>query len=224
MGEMIQFPRPDGQQAPGYLAHPAAGRDEAPAVVVIQEWWGLGAQIKGVADRLAAAGYRALAPDLYRGKLTTSPDEAARLMGTLDWGAAAEQDVRGAAQHLRQAGGKVGVLGFCMGGALTVIASVKVPELDAGVCFYGIPPEAVADPRRIRVPLIAHFANKDDWCTPQAVDQFERALQEAKVAHEVYRYDAQHAFFNEHRPDVYDTRSAQSAWDRSLTFLKRHLG
>src|SRR5690242_21886068 len=119
--KMIEYARPDGKKAPGYLEMPVAGKS-APAVVVIQEWWGLNNQIKGVADRLAKSGYRALVPDLFRGKLAKDSDEGSHLMSTLDWGGAV-QDVRGAVQHLKSfAPSKVAVLGFCMGGALTIIA------------------------------------------------------------------------------------------------------
>lgn len=223
MGETIQFARPDGQKATGYLALP---RDQkrAPGVVVIQEWWGLNPQIQGVAERLAAAGFRAVVPDLYRGKLAQTPDEASHLMSGLDWGMAAEQDVRGAAQHLKDGGAKAAALGFCMGGALTIIAAVKVPEVDAAVCFYGIPPGEAADPAKIRVPFLGHFASDDDWCTPSAVDHLETAMQEGRVQYDLFRYKAKHAFFNEARPEVFDASASATAWDRSIAFLRRNLG
>src|SRR4026208_57292 len=134
MGKMISFKRPDGQSVNGYLAEPAkdpsasARKSGAPGVVVIQEWWGLNDQIKGVADRLANAGYRALVPDLYRGKLGLDAKEAEHLMTNLNFGDAASQDVRGAAQYLKQTSSKVAVTGFCMGGALTILAAANVPE------------------------------------------------------------------------------------------------
>lgn len=221
MSEIIQFRCPDGSTAPGYLATPAVG-DDAPNVVVLQEWWGLNSQIKGVADRLAEQGYRALVPDLYRGSVTQSPDEANHLMTGLDWPGATRQDVRGAAQHLKPNGRKTAVLGFCMGGALTVIAGVEVSELDAAVCFYGIPPAEAADPREIRVPFQGHFANQDDWCTPAAVDALETQMKAAGIHHELFRYDAAHAFFNEDAA-VYDAAAARQAWERSLVFLRAHL-
>ena len=222
MGEAIQFNCPDGNTAPGYLALPAAGAD-APGVVVIQEWWGMNSQIKSVADRYAAAGYRALVPDLYRGRVTQDPDEANHMMSGLDWGGATHQDIRGAVQHLKAGGQKAAVLGFCMGGALTIMAGVHIPELDAGVCFYGIPPKEAADPRQIRVPLQSHFANQDDWCTPDAVNALEEDLKAGGVNHELFRYDAQHGFVNNERPEVYDAAAADEAISRSLAFLKSHL-
>ena len=115
MGTMIEFARPDGGRTKGYLATAGQGR---PGVVVIQEWWGLNDQICGVADRFARAGYNALAPDLYKGRVTTEPDEANHLMTGLDFADATHQDLRGAAQHLQAQSGKVAVMGYCMGGAL----------------------------------------------------------------------------------------------------------
>jgi carboxymethylenebutenolidase len=216
MGSMIEFARPDGGRTKGYLATAGHGR---PGVVVIQEWWGLNDQICGVADRFARAGYNALAPDLYKGRVTTAPDEANHLMTGLDFPDATHQDLRGAARHLKNQSGKMVVMGYCMGGALTISASVHVPEFAAGVCFYGIPPQEFADPAQIRVPLQGHFANKDDWCTPAAVDELEKVLKGAGVKHEIYRYDAAHAFANE-RSAAYDVACANLAWDRMSAFLK----
>ena len=139
MGNMVSFFRPDGQRGQGYLAEPAQAAG-APAVVVIQEWWGLNDQIRGVANRLAQAGYVALVPDLYRGKSTIEEEEAHHLMNGLNFGDAASQDIRGAVQYLKARSAKVGVTGFCMGRALTLLALSTVPEADAGVVWYGCPP------------------------------------------------------------------------------------
>jgi len=220
MGEIIQYTIPHGGTVSGYLAQ-APG--SAKYVVVIQEWWGLNEQIRGVCERFAAAGFSALAPDLYQGRVTSNPDEANHMMSGLDWVGATEQDVRGAVQYLKTRGGRAAVMGFCMGGALTIIAGVKIPDLDAAVCFYGIPPAEAADPKALRVPLQAHFASQDDWCTPAAVNALETTLKEARVSHELFRYDAQHGFFNEQRPDVHDAAASQLAWERTLRFLNAHL-
>jgi len=219
MGTMIEFARPDGGKSKGYLANAGQGR---PGVVVIQEWWGLNDQICGMADRFARAGYNALAPDLYKGRLTTEPDEANHLMTGLDFADATHQDLRGAARHLQAQSGRVAVMGYCMGGALTIAAAVHVPEFSAGVCFYGIPPKAFADPAKIHISLQGHFANKDDWCTPAAVDDLERTLKAAGVTHEIYRYDAAHAFANE-RSAAYDVACANQAWERMAAFLGAQL-
>jgi carboxymethylenebutenolidase len=195
----------------------------APGFVVIQEWWGLNDQIKKTADRLAGAGYRALVPDLYRGKVTTANDEANHLMTNLNFSDAASQDIRGAVQYLKQSSKKVAVGGFCMGGALTILSAVRVPEMDAGACFYGIPSLDAADLQKVKIPLICHFANRDDWCTPAKVNELEAALKRSKSQFELYRYDAQHAFMNEARPQVYDAVSAKTAWERTLVFLEKAL-
>jgi carboxymethylenebutenolidase len=219
MGSIVEFARPDGGRTKGYLATAGQGR---PGIVVIQEWWGLNDQICGVADRFARAGYNALAPDLYKGRLTTVPDEANHLMSTLDFADATHQDLRGAAEHLKGQSGKVAVMGFCMGGALTIAAAVHVPGLAAAVCFYGIPPAEFADPAKIAIPFQGHFANQDDWCTPAAVDALETAMKRAGQAPEIYRYDAAHAFFNE-RSAAYHLESANQAWERMAAFLKAKL-
>ncbi len=221
MGQIIDFNRPDGSACQGYLATAGQGR---PGVVVIQEWWGLNDQICGVADRFARAGFTALAPDLFKGRVTQDADEASHLMNGLDFPGATHQDIRGAVDHLRgMGGGKLAAMGFCMGGALTVAAAVHVPNLSAGVCFYGIPPREFADPAKIRVPFQGHFANMDDWCTPAAVDALDAAMRASGATPELHRYDAAHGFFNERRGEVYDAACAGLAWERTLAFLARHL-
>lgn len=222
MGNTIQFKRPDAKNCPGYLATAKADAS-APGFVVVQEWWGLNQQIKKTAARLAEAGYRALVPDLFRGKVATAADEAGHLMAGLNFLDAAEQDIRGAVQYLKQSSEKVAVGGFCMGGALTILAAVRVPEMDAGACFYGIPPAELAPAQDIKIPLICHFANQDDWCTPAKVNELEAALKQSKSNYEIYRYNAHHAFMNEARPEVYDAACAKQAWDRTLKFLSKAL-
>jgi carboxymethylenebutenolidase len=219
MGALIEFARPDGGKSKGYLASAGDGR---PGIVVIQEWWGLNDQICGVADRFARAGYNALAPDLYKGRLTAVPDEANHLMSGLDFPDATTQDLRGASQHLKAGSSKVGVMGFCMGGALTIAALVHIPDLAVGVCFYGIPPKEFADPATIKAPFQGHFANLDDWCTPAAVNDLEAAMKAAGRKPEIYRYDAAHAFFNE-RSAAYNLAAANQSWDRMAGFLERAL-
>lgn len=217
----ITFQRPDGQDAPGYVFPTASA--SAPAIVLIQEWWGVNDQIRGVARRLVDAGYGVLIPDLYRGKLAGNGDEANHLMSNLNFPDAVHQDLVGAIAHARRYHTKVGVMGFCMGGALTIAAAAHVPTLNAAVCFYGVPPAAIADPKTIRVPLQCHFAEQDTWCTPAVVANLEQQLREGGVPHELHRYDAQHAFLNESRPEVYDAAAATLAWQRTLEFLARHL-
>ncbi|MGB7183551.1 MAG: dienelactone hydrolase family protein [Burkholderiaceae bacterium] len=229
MGESISFKRPDGQVVDGYLAQPANAA-EAPGVVVIQEWWGLNDQIRGVADRMAQAGYRALVPDLYRGKMTAEAEEANHLMTSLDFGDAASQDVRGAAQYLKADSPKVGVTGFCMGGALTLLSAIHVPECDAGVIWYGYPPLEYIDASKIKAPLMGHFATQDKAFAIENVDKIEEMFDQAKVAYEFHRYDAMHAFANEtavgeNRLPItgYDEASARVAWERTMAFFEKHL-
>jgi carboxymethylenebutenolidase len=224
MGTRISFKRPDGRDANGYLVNASSGN--APGVVVIQEWWGLSEQIKGLCDRFALAGFDALAPDLYAGKVVPyhDTDNAGREMNSLDFMDVTTQTVRGAAQYLGKTGAKVGLTGFCLGGAVTIIGAARVPELTAGVVFYGIPPEAAAKLADIKIPLQAHFANKDDWCTPQLVDAFEQGMKAAGKSLELFRSDAEHAFVNEQRQSVHDREAAELAWGRATAFFRKHLG
>ena len=223
MGTRISLRRPDGKEADGYLAK--AARANAPGVVVIQEWWGLQEQIKGVCDRLALAGYEALAPDLYAGTVVAYHDTAAaeREMNSLNFLDVTDQVVRGAALLLKASAARVGLIGFCLGGAVTVLGACRVPELSAAVCFYGLPPAQVAKPADLKAPLQAHFADRDDWCTPQAVAAFEADVKEAGKDVEVFRYDADHGFINEQRA-VHDRAAAELAWGRATAFFKKHLG
>jgi carboxymethylenebutenolidase len=228
MGKQMSFKRPDGKSVNGYLAEPAAGA-KAPGMVVIQEWWGLNDQIKGVAERLAKAGYRALVPDLYRGKVTVEAKEAEHLMKGLNFGDAAGQDIRGAVQYLKQSSPKAGVTGFCMGGALTVLAACNVPEMDAGVIWYGYPPLEYVDASKIKAPLQGHFATEDQAFPIAGVDALEKKLREAGVKYEFHRYNAKHAFANETADQKglamlkYDPKAAELAWKRTMDFLAKHL-
>lgn len=224
MGASITYTRPDGRDATGYLSN--AARADAPGLVVIQEWWGLQEQIKAMCDRFALAGFDALAPDLYDGVVVPyhDPDAAAKEMQSLDFLDATAQTVRGAAQYLKRNGAKVGITGFCMGGAVAILGAAHIPELSAAVSFYGVPPEQAAKPADVRVPLQGHFANHDDYITPQVVDSFEQGLKAAGKTFEFFRYDAHHAFVNEQRMAVHDRQAAELAWGRATAFFHRLLG
>ena len=228
MGKTIEFKRPDGQAVSGYLAEAA---EPIGSVVVIQEWWGLNDQIRGVANRFALAGFTALVPDLYRGKSTVEAEEAHHLMSGLNFADAASQDVRGAAAYLKARGGKVGVTGYCMGGALTVLALTMAPEVDAGVVWYGYPPLEYVDASKIKAPLIAHWATQDAAFAIDGVDALEAKLRDAGVRYTGHRYLAQHGFANETAQGPsrlpitqYDATWAQQAWDRTLVFFGAQLG
>jgi carboxymethylenebutenolidase len=223
MGKMIEFARTTGAKASGWLAE--ASDPKAPGVVVIQEWWGLQGQIKGVCDRLAAEGFHALAPDLFGGKVVPYHDSAAAsaAMQALDFVRSTDEAVRGAAQHLASRGSKVGLTGFCMGGAVAVIGAVRIPELSAAVTFYGLPPAQAAKPKDVRVPIQGHFASEDTWVTPELVDRFEAELRAAGKTFDLHRYQGHHAFMNSDRKEVYDAAAAKLAWERTIQFFRRHL-
>jgi carboxymethylenebutenolidase len=211
-------------EAEGYLVRPdapaAAGR---PSVVVIQEWWGLVPHIEDVARRLAGEGYVALAPDLYHGKTTVDDEEAHHLMEGLDWARAAAE-LAGAARHLREDedATSVGVTGFCMGGALTMIAAA-VGDVDAYASYYGFPPEGAADVEGIEAPGIIFFGEHEDaFSVPDAQAFAERQRERGRDAEVVVYPDAGHAFFNDTR-ETYREHAAQDAWARTLELFRRRL-
>jgi carboxymethylenebutenolidase len=230
MSSPITFTAQDGSQVSGEIALPA-GEGKAPGLVLVQEWWGLNDHIRSLLDRFAAAGFITLAPDLYHGKIATDAAEAGALMTALD-GKRALGDIAAAAQHLLaqpRVNGKVGVTGFCMGGALTLLAAVNVPEMDVGVVWYGYPPLEYIDASKIKAPLLAHWAIHDHAFPIAAVDQLEQKLRAAHAKFDFHRYDAKHAFANETIDSKnldalrYDPDAAKVAWQRTLDFLSKHL-
>jgi carboxymethylenebutenolidase len=224
MGEMVEF-KSNGNEAQGYLALPESA-ERAPGIVVIQEWWGLVPHIKDVADRFAEAGFVALAPDLYHGKTTKSPDEAGKLMMALNI-SEAEKDLRGAIDYLlnheRVSGNKVGVIGFCMGGALSLYAATKNDKVGACVVFYGGHPNVKPDLETLHAPMLGIYAARDNFVTPESVRELERKLKALGKSVEIHIYDADHAFFNDARPEVYNPEAAQDAWRRTLEFFRKNL-
>ena len=223
MGTRISFLKQDGTRAEGYLAKAAAAN--APGVIVIQEWWGLQDQIRGICDRLALAGYDALAPDLYEGTVVPYHDReaAAREMASLDFIHATDQHVQGAADYLLKSSAKVGVTGFCLGGSVAVLAACRIPQIACAIPFYGLPPAGLSTPVEVKVPLQGHFAARDYWCLPADVDAFEAGLRACgNTDSEIYRYDADHGFANEQR-NHHDRANSELAWGRMLHFLSMHL-
>jgi carboxymethylenebutenolidase len=223
MGSIATFTRPDGQSVSGYFARAEHARG---SIVVIQEWWGLNDQIRGTADRLANAGFNALVPDLYRGKSTVEAEEAHHLMNGLNFADAASQDIRGAVQFLAKEGLQVGVTGFCMGGALTVLALTMAPEIAAGVVWYGLPPLEYVDASKITAPVMAHWATQDEFFPLSSALALEEKLATASVSLESYQYLAHHGFANETAQGPsripatqYDAVWAQQAWDRTMRFF-----
>jgi len=210
--------------ASGYLARPNASADAVAGVVVIQEWWGLVPHIEDVADRVAALGYVALAPDLYHGKSTVEAEEAHHLMEGLDWGRAA-QELAGAVAHLRsvEGVGRVGVVGFCMGGALTVIAAAD-PGVDAYASFYGFPPPGSVDLETINAPGLIFFGEHENaFSVPDAQAFADRQRGHGRQAEVVVYPGAGHAFFNDTRPEAYQQAAATDAWRRTVELFAQHL-
>jgi carboxymethylenebutenolidase len=222
-GEMITF-RANDETVRAYLVKPTDRG--APGIVVIQEWWGLNDQIRGVVDRFAALGYAAIAPDLYRGKVATEPDLAHELMRGLNEDRAVAI-VKGAAARLRSleggAGRPVGTIGFCMGGRLSLATALKGGDVQAAVMFYGsveTTPEAVA---RLACPLLGIFGEQDQGIPVEDVRKFEQALKTAGKKATVMIYPGVgHAFFNEERPS-YNKTVAAEAWDLTKDFLAQNL-
>lgn len=223
-GTMVSFSS-NGGTTQGYLATPKVS---GPGVIVIQEWWGLAPHIKTICNRLASEGFAALAPDLYHGKSTTSPDEAGRLMMALNIGQAAE-DLRGAVAFLlsRQLTGgrhRVGVVGFCMGGQLALYAACEQREIGACVDFYGIHPSVKPNLATLQAPVLGIFGEEDDSVTPAVVRKLEADLKKAgKTTDFTIFPHVGHAFFNDSRPEVYHEESAKKAWQKTCAFLRQHL-
>ena len=224
MGEMVQFPFAGGTTG-GYLAVPEQG--SGPGVIVIQEWWGLVDHIKEVCDRFAAEGFVALAPDMYHGKSTKSPDEAGKLMMALRIDEA-ERDLSAAVDYLETqdstASKKVGVVGFCMGGALALFAASKNSKIGACVVFYGIHPKVKPDLPNLHAPVLGLYGENDKGVNPKVVRTLERDVKALGKSIEVVIYPgADHAFFNDQRPQVYNAEAAADAWRRTIAFLREHL-
>ena len=181
-----------------------------------------------MADRFAAEGFFALAPDLYHGETTTRPDEAERLLMALNIGRAIA-DLSSAVSYLLGLEGvspkKVGVVGFCMGGQLALAAACKNSSIGACVDFYGIHPKVTPDFSGLQAPVLGLFAEKDPFVTPEVARKLEQDIRSAGKQAEFHIYPGVgHAFFNDSRPDVYDPVAAQDAWDRVLRFFRENLG
>jgi len=223
--EMVEF-KSNGGTTAGYLAVPESGA--GPGVIVIQEWWGLVPHIKSVCERFAAEGFVALAPDLYHGRSTASPDEAGKLMMALNI-EGAEKDLRGAITYLLAhesvTGATVGTVGFCMGGALSLYAASKNEAVGACVVFYGAHPNVKPDLEHLRAPFLGFYAGRDTFATPAGALALDAKLKSLGREAEVHIYDeTDHAFFNDERPEVYNAAAAADAWQRTMSFFREHLG
>jgi carboxymethylenebutenolidase len=226
MGETVEFAS-NGAQASGYLARAKGGG--GPGVLVLQEWWGLVPQIKGVCDRLSNEGFTALAPDLYHGDTASEPDEAGKLMMAMNVDQAA-RDMGGAVDKVAEVAGsdRVGVTGFCMGGGLALVVAAKRPDkVKAVVPWYGlIPwPDAEPDYSRLDAKVLGHYAGNDEYFSPDKVAELQDTLdglgKEARL-HVVP--GAEHAFFNDDRPEVHDPAASQACFRETVDFLRAELG
>ena len=227
MGEQVTYAS-NGDTADGYLAVPASG--SGPGVIVIQEWWGLVPHIRDLADRFAAAGFVALAPDLYHGITTTEPDEAGKLLMGLAIDRAAK-DIAGAARYLagraETTGERIGCVGFCMGGSLALWSATLAPEIVAAVGFYpAIPWEKMSPewPSYAGKAAVIHTAEGDGGPEADGIQQARKAIESAGGDVEVFGYPGtEHAFFNDTRPEVHDAEASALAWDRTLTLFRDRL-
>lgn len=224
-GKMVDFPV-NGHKGSGYLALPKSGK--GPGVIVIQEWWGLVDHIKSVADRFASEGFVALAPDMYHGEKTTSPDDAGKLMMALRIDQV-EKDLRGAINYLlsldETSGDKVGTVGFCMGGQLSLYAACANSErVGACVDYYGVHPNVQPDYAELQAPFLGFFAEKDGFVTPEVARKVERDLKAAGKQAEIHIYPGvDHAFFNDTREAVYNKKAAEDSWSRMIDLFRKNL-
>ena len=222
MGEMVEF-KSNGGTCTGYLAGTSG-----PGVIVIQEWWGLVPHITDIADRFAAEGFVALAPDMYHGEMTNEPDMAGKLLMSMNL-ATAGKDLSGAVDLLQERTGrtKVGVTGFCMGGGLALMAACLRPDaIAAAAPFYGgMRPDTVIEWDNLAAVVEGHYAATDrGTAAPEAVKELETSLQALGKDATFHIYPGtQHAFFNDTRPEVYDAAVAKTAWDRTLALFRANL-
>src|SRR5215211_52206 len=213
-GSMTEIPV-NGDAVPAYISLPPSGR--GPGVVVIQERWGLVPHIRNVADRLAAQGFVAVAPDLYRGKETSEPDEAGKLVMEMQLDQAAK-DMAAAVDALlampETTGEGAGVVGFCVGGGLALFLASRKPEVTAVVCYYGFPRDGMRwDLSAVKAAVLGHAAEDDDFAPPEVTERIERELRDAGVDVTFHHYPGTtHAFFNDDRPEVHDAEAADLSW------------
>lgn len=222
MGEMVEFTS-NGGTCTGYLAGTGG-----PGVIVIQEWWGLVPHITDIADRFAAEGFVALAPDMYHGEVTNEPDMAGKLLMSMNL-ATAGKDLSGAVDLLQERTGrtKVGVTGFCMGGGLALMAACLRPDaIAAAAPFYGgMRPDTVIEWDNLAAVVEGHYAATDrGTAAPEAVKELEATLRAKGKDATFHVYPGtQHAFFNDTHPEVYDAAIAKTAWDRTLALFRANL-
>lgn len=224
MTNPVSFAGKSGDDVSGALAEPP-GTGRAPAIVLLQEYWGLNDHIKGMVDRFAKEGFLVLAPDLYHGKVTTDANEARKLSQELDT-LKAVQDIAGAMAFLKEhprSNGKVGITGFCLGGAIALACACHLPDVGAVVSFYGIPPADKVDYAKVTAPVMMHIARHDEWVTIDKASHVRDAIEKNGKHVELFIYVANHAFVNDTRPDVYHPENAQVALERTFEFFRANL-
>ena len=218
--ETIQFNTANGAST-AYVALPEEKTDKA--IILIQEWWGLNDHIKDVANRYAGEGFIAIAPDLYRGKLAKNAEEASKLMNALE----IEDGLNTIESATEKAREKYeielfGITGFCMGGTFALQAACKLEGISAAAPFYGDIPEEF-DLKALKCPVIFISGTKDQWINPEKVGELEKIAKENFLPVESVKYEADHAFFNNTRPEVYDEKAAEDAWKRVIAFFNENL-
>ena len=224
-GESITFSN-GADDIRAYISRPQSG--SGPGIIVVQEWWGLVPHIMDVCDRFAREGFTALAPDLYHGKTTEEPDDAATLMQALHIGET-EAVLRKAilvlmADQATNPNDHIGIIGFCMGGQLAMFAAGSNPVIKATVNFYGIHPSVQPSYRDINGPVLGIFAETDNSASPAAVEALDRELALLEKPHEFHTYPgAKHGFFNDTRPDQYNAQASEDAWKRTVDFFRDQL-
>ena len=215
----------NGATAQGYLAEPER---VGPGVVVLQEWWGLDDHIRSVCDRFAAEGYVALAPDLFHGETTEQPDEAQQKMMAMKM-EEAEKEMRGAVDYVAahpKCTGDVGTVGFSLGGGLSIWTATVNDKVGAAVSFYYVMPHGKPDFSKLAgKPVLGHFGEDDDFIPPEDAKALHQEMNQAGVEAIFHFYEgAGHAFFADHnRLGTYHPEHAETSWDRTLEFLRRHL-
>jgi len=224
MGQRVTFPS-NAHTCEGYLAIPPSGK--GPAVVVIQEWWGLVPHIEDLVERFTSEGFLAIAPDLYHGKTAKSPDEAGKMLMELDV-ARADREIAGAGQYLLHrpecTSKKYGVVGFCMGGALAQHIATHDPNVGAAVSFYGGFKKVETRWENLSAPLLLIYGEDDQGVPAAQGRELAQKLQAmGKKAEAVVYPNATHAFFNDARPEVYNPAAAADAWRRTLEHFRHAL-
>ena len=224
MRTKVSLKSASGEAFDGELALPE-GSGKGPAVLLFHEWWGINDHVRSLLDRLAADGFVAFTIDLFDGKTTKDADEAGKMMGSLDFAKAIDR-AKGAVAWLathERSNGKVGATGFCLGGALSFAAACNIPELGAVVAFYGVPDPSKVDYKGVKAPIQGHFAARDQWAKPELAEAIKKDLESQGKTMELHVYDADHAFVNDTRPEVYSPENAKLAWSRMVAFLREKL-